>query len=98
MLLTQIHSYEFIILYIEGWGYLKEIFFMTSQREFIYMMIFLYEHKFKYATYKYVCTVSKFYWQKCLLSVFTNDNTSTNKVDHVKKMAIEYFHSSLINF
>lgn len=62
-------------------------------------MIFLYEYKFKYATYKYVSMVSKFYSQKCLLSVFlTNDKALTNIAEYVKRVPTEYLHSSLTNF
>lgn len=102
MLLTHSQPRKFIILHIETWGYLNENFFHDKSPRIVFimtLMLFLCKHKFKYVTYKYIRTVSKFYWQKFLLSVLLkNDKALANKADHVKKMPIEYLHFSLINF
>lgn len=102
MLLTHSQPGKFIILHIEIWEYINETFFHDKSMRIILsmvLMLFLCKYKFKYVMYKHICIVSKFYWQKFLLSILlTNDKALANKADRVKKMPIEYLHFSLINF
>lgn len=83
-------------------GIFKGNFFHDKSMRIIFIMVlmlFLSKYTFKYVMYKHICIVSKFYWQKFLLSILlTNDKALANKADRVKKMPIEYLHFSLINF